>query len=439
MTGILPLALLLLAAYLIGGIPFGYLIARTRGVDLFQVGSGNIGATNVGRILGKRFGILVFGLDFAKGALPAAAGLWLAGAVDVGLGSESLGVGAGLAAILGHLFPVYLRFRGGKGVATGAGVVTVLLPVAALLGLLVWVGVVSAVRYVSAASLAAAVTLCLVRLLTTPAPFAPESLALTLFCFAAAGLVIVRHRANIRRLLDGSENRLMESATMQSLTKTIHVLALGLWFGMVVFFTFFVGLPLFTTMETLVAKDSPAASWLVVPAPFSAPEFNQEGDAINGRKEYGSRLAGYLISPMFGWYYLLQGVCGFLAIATAWGWQNLRPARMLDRLRVSLLLVALATVVLGWPLERQVSALRDVRQEKMGAYFHSTSGDRETSRNEAVAARSNFVLWHSFSLVQNFATLALVTVTMALAARLPQEERKSLAAAPEESPAHAPS
>src|SRR5438094_5459757 len=104
-----------LLSYLVGAVPFGYAVARWRGVDIFQHGSGNIGATNVGRILGRRFGILVFLLDFAKGALPTA--LALAAADALGIEPPSvLGVAAGLAAFLGHLYPVYLGFRGAKGV-----------------------------------------------------------------------------------------------------------------------------------------------------------------------------------------------------------------------------------------------------------------------------------------------------------------------------------
>src|SRR6516164_4001166 len=140
-------------SYLLGGIPFGYLVGRWRGVDIFQHGSGNIGATNVGRVLGRRFGILVFMLDFAKGALPALAASWVTlpaeDSLQTALGKDGLGVIAGLAAFLGHLFPIYLRFRGGKGVATGAGVVAVLLPGPALAALATWVVAVMATRYVS--------------------------------------------------------------------------------------------------------------------------------------------------------------------------------------------------------------------------------------------------------------------------------------------------
>src|SRR5947209_1202304 len=129
MHPLLTIVLTLLLAYLLGAIPFGYLIARWRGLDIFRHGSGNIGATNVGRVLGRRFGVLVFLLDFGKGALPTLIANLIgrdeAGDLAETLGPNGLGVAAGLAAFLGHLFPVYLRFRGGKGVATGAGVVAV--------------------------------------------------------------------------------------------------------------------------------------------------------------------------------------------------------------------------------------------------------------------------------------------------------------------------
>src|SRR5437763_2156063 len=167
----LSLALGALLSYLIGAVPFGYLIARARGVDILHAGSGNIGATNVGRILGKRFGLLVFALDFAKGAVPTYLCLrWL---------GVTAGVTAGLAAFVGHLFPVYLRFRGGKGVATGAGVVTVLVPGPTVGALVAWLLVVSITRYVSLASLAAVAVLCLLRVLLTPAPFQGDHRTLT--------------------------------------------------------------------------------------------------------------------------------------------------------------------------------------------------------------------------------------------------------------------
>src|SRR5208283_4575680 len=110
----IAIAVTLLISYLVGAIPFGYLVARWRGVDILRQGSGNIGATNIGRVLGRRYGILVFLLDFAKGALPVVAakrlGLFLGNNDPQSLEVEILGVTVGLAALLGHLFPIYLRF-----------------------------------------------------------------------------------------------------------------------------------------------------------------------------------------------------------------------------------------------------------------------------------------------------------------------------------------
>jgi acyl phosphate:glycerol-3-phosphate acyltransferase len=208
MTPLPLLALTALAAYLVGSVPFGYLVARARGVDLFHAGSGNIGATNVGRVLGLKFGLLVFLLDFAKGAVPVLLARLLPQPADVELPPHTLPVTAGVAAFLGHLFPVYLRFRGGKGVATGAGVVTVLVPVPALLAVAAWGLVLALTRYVSLASLTAAAALCGLHLGITRAPWDRQNIALTLFCLTGSALVVVRHRGNIRRLLSGTENRL---------------------------------------------------------------------------------------------------------------------------------------------------------------------------------------------------------------------------------------
>ena len=137
--------LTLLAAYLLGAIPFGFLLARWHGVDIFTQGSGNIGATNVGRVLGRKVGVLVFALDFTKGAGAVALAIWVGAYFDDRLWSAGfVEVGAGMAAFLGHCFPIYLKFRGGKGIATGAGVVAVLLPMPMLVGLGVWIVVLCA-------------------------------------------------------------------------------------------------------------------------------------------------------------------------------------------------------------------------------------------------------------------------------------------------------
>jgi acyl-phosphate glycerol 3-phosphate acyltransferase len=382
-------AVTLLGAYLIGSIPFGYLVARSRGVDILRHGSGNIGATNVGRVLGKRCGILVFLLDFAKGALPVAAAAWIGESLDSTLPAGSLAVAAGLAAFLGHLFPIYLRFRGGKGVATGAGVVAMLLPIPAAGAFLSWVAVLCLTRYVSLASLAAVSILCGLRLTLTAEPFAPAQRMLTGFCFAAAALVFVRHRGNIDRLLHGTENRLQDRATML-ISKTLHVLALGLWFGSSVFFSL-VATPLIFRTFAALADQPPDARPPWLPSTLT--------------KENATQLAGLAVGPIFPAYFLLEGICGFLTVVTALAFLRAESQAAIHKLRFTLLAAALATVVLGWPIVHQVSIFRAARYDADPAV--------------AEAAREQFTTWHLYSLGLNLLTLALVTVAMTLAARLP--------------------
>lgn len=411
------LVLVLLGSYLVGALPFGYLVARARGVNIFEHGSGNIGATNIGRVLGRRFGILVFLLDFAKGVVPVAAATWLASAGPARsadpLAAEVLRVGAGLAAFLGHLFPVYLRFRGGKGVATGAGVVAVLLPWPALAAFLTWLTVFTATRYMSVASLTAVVVLCLVRLggpaapevthalgagLTTQ-PFAPAEAVLTAFCFVAALLVGLRHRANIGRLRRGVENRFQDTPAMLTLAKTVHVLSLGLWFGSVVFF-FLATAVIFHAFGTLAGRERPP--WLALPADLT--------------QEQATRLAGVAIGPLFDWYFPLQFCCGLLALipALAWAWSEPGGA---NRARAIALALAFLTVLAGWPMARYVGQLRTARYTAETAA--SAPGAPPETAATADAARQSFGRWHGYSLLLNFVTLALVAVGMALAARLP--------------------
>lgn len=158
------------ASYLIGSIPFGYLIGRLHGIDIRKVGSGNIGATNVTRSIGRIAGKICFFLDFLKGALPV---------VLVNMTFEentaNLALAAGLAVILGHVFPIYLRFRGGKGVATAAGVALALAPYPLLCALAVWVVTFLTSRYVSLASIVAAASLRSSRRSSSGSGSAPPS------------------------------------------------------------------------------------------------------------------------------------------------------------------------------------------------------------------------------------------------------------------------
>jgi hypothetical protein len=296
-----------------------------------------------------------------------------------------------LAAFLGHLYPIYLGFRGGKGVATGAGVVAVLLPGPALGALLTWVGVLCAFRYVSLASLAAVVALCVCRLAFAPAPLAIDQVILTLFCFVAATLVFVRHRANAKRLIGGNENRIEEGWGMHLLTKTIHVLALGLWFGSNFFFS-------------LVAAPTIFASYgaLTESATRGRPAFLPSSLT----KENANQLAGLAVGPLFPWYFLLQGACALLALATAWAWISGPGRQGVHTVRFYVLALALATIIAGWPIARYVGDLREARYSP--------------DASVAASAKEQFGRWHGYSLILNFATLGLVTAAMALAARMPE-------------------
>ncbi len=186
--------LALISAYLIGSVPFGYLVARTRGIDITKVGSGNIGATNVSRALGKGWALAVFLLDVGKGLGPA-----LAGAALVPDQSRAFALAMGLAAVLGHTASPFLRFKGGKGVATSLGALLGSAPLvgASALGAFLLVGGLS--RFVSLASIGAALSLVPLGLaFGEPAAVVAAYGALALF-------VLWRHRANIRRLREGTE------------------------------------------------------------------------------------------------------------------------------------------------------------------------------------------------------------------------------------------
>jgi glycerol-3-phosphate acyltransferase PlsY len=414
---VLFLVLTILLSYLAGAIPFGYLIARWRGVDILKQGSGNIGATNVGRLLGKPLGVLVFLLDFAKGALPALAAKAWAMTHELDLPADSLPVAAAVAAFLGHLYPIYLHFRGGKGVATATGAVSVLLPGPALAALVIWLAVVLASRYVSLASLAAAVALCVVRLAFTLLPWDADQWILTLFCLIAAGFIFIRHRANVGRFLHGNENRLKETPALLHFSRILHVLALGLWFGTVIFFSFVVGLNLFATFER-VAEKEPAERevwfpiWNAYDGPSPAPAFPEPL-----RREQGTRAAGVALAPLFHWYFGIQAVCAALALATALPWLKIGAGRI-HVYRVCILFAALVTVALGWKVMRNVEDCRVLRNQNFDAMVgHSPPHDKDV--RWAIMMRLAFAHWHLWSLGLNMATVLLVTIAMAQAAYLP--------------------
>jgi acyl phosphate:glycerol-3-phosphate acyltransferase len=197
-----------LGGYICGSLPTGYLVGRARGIDIRQAGSGNIGATNVFRILGRTAGVAVLLVDALKGY---AASAWLASGMTAVLATspasaasmaETGAVLAGIAAILGHNYTCWLRFRGGKGIATSAGVLAALVPGALLICVLVWVGVLLLSRYVSVASMAAAFCLPWVVAL------GKGSVLMISVATVMAVMAIAKHHANIQRLLNGTELRI---------------------------------------------------------------------------------------------------------------------------------------------------------------------------------------------------------------------------------------
>jgi glycerol-3-phosphate acyltransferase PlsY len=204
-------------SYLIGSIPFGFLIGRMLGIDVRKHGSGNIGATNVFRILGAKWGILVFFCDAGKGVGAVLLAKWLAGHFPADLIHGPVmnlrpanvppivgGILAAIWCIVGHSFPIWLRFRGGKGVATSAGVMFGLLPLSSFTGFVVWVIVYYSTRYVSVASMAAS---CALALSVLVIPNVDDRIPLFILACVAVVIIFWRHRANIHRLRTGTEHR----------------------------------------------------------------------------------------------------------------------------------------------------------------------------------------------------------------------------------------
>ena len=194
---------LVTVSYLVGGVPNGFVVARLKGVDIRKVGSGNIGATNVFRSVGKLLGILTFFLDAAKGFVPAYVFPLFAGRFLGFEGGAGLGLLCGMVAVAGHNWPVYLLFKGGKGVATSAGALLAIAPVGVGIGLTVWAVVFLSTRYVSLASIVAAVALPVSGWFI----YLEDGVVLPIVLTILAGVVIWRHRGNIGRLVEGKENR----------------------------------------------------------------------------------------------------------------------------------------------------------------------------------------------------------------------------------------
>jgi glycerol-3-phosphate acyltransferase PlsY len=209
----MPYLILIILAYLLGSIPFGLIIAKAHGKDLRNIGSGNIGATNLSRALGKKWAFSCFFLDVTKGLLPMLAATLLHSSAPT-ITELLLALAVGCAAVLGHIFPLYVKFRGGKGVATSFGVALGLWPyftICAAFAFAVWLAVVLTSRYISLASVIASLSFPLTLLLmiaVTPAWKLTQLWPLLAAAVAIPLIVIIRHRQNIKRIIAGTESRL---------------------------------------------------------------------------------------------------------------------------------------------------------------------------------------------------------------------------------------
>ena len=205
--------ILIAIAYLLGSIPFGLIIAKAHGSDLRSIGSGNIGATNLARALGKKWACFCFALDAAKGLAPMLAAAKLIDSAPTTI-ELFLWLAVGSAAVLGHIFPIYIRFKGGKGVATSFGVALGLWPyytICAAAAFLIWVVVVLLWRYISLASIAASVTFPITLILAislTPAWHFASLWPILITAIAIPLMVVVRHRENIKRIIAGTESKI---------------------------------------------------------------------------------------------------------------------------------------------------------------------------------------------------------------------------------------
>lgn len=206
--------ILIIGAYLLGSIPFGLLIAKAHGKNLRSIGSGNIGATNLSRALGRKWAYFCFCLDVLKGLVPMLIGTFTLSSPP-STAELFLALAAGCAAVLGHIFPLYIEFRGGKGVATSFGVALGLWPyytICASFAIVVWVVVVLLWRYISLASIAASIALPVALILTialNPDWDFANLWPLLTAAIAIPIMVIVRHRENIKRLLAGTESKVL--------------------------------------------------------------------------------------------------------------------------------------------------------------------------------------------------------------------------------------
>jgi acyl phosphate:glycerol-3-phosphate acyltransferase len=192
----------IIIGYLLGSVPFGLLAGLIKGVDIRKVGSGNIGATNSVRALGKTWGAVVFILDLVKGAIPVWIAAYMIASPTPIFTREAFMILAGLAAVIGHMFPIYIGFKGGKGAATGLGVLLGITPNLFIIALIYVVLCMAITRYVSVTSMSGVLLLCVLMLAFH------EPIEYCLVTFVVAALMIYKHIPNIKRLMNGTEPKI---------------------------------------------------------------------------------------------------------------------------------------------------------------------------------------------------------------------------------------
>lgn len=209
----LPILVVSVVGYLVGAVSFAVIIGKARGVDVLSAGSGNPGATNVKRLLGRTAGNTVFALDFLKGSVATGWPLLFAQDLFAASGADASGLAilGAVSAIIGHSFSPFIGFRGGKGVAVTMGGLLILVPLSLLIGMLLWLIVFQTTRYVSLASIVFALSLPLTTALT-----GDNTSRITTFATAIAILIVYRHRSNLGRLLKGTEHKFEKSSTPDS-------------------------------------------------------------------------------------------------------------------------------------------------------------------------------------------------------------------------------
>lgn len=197
----------IIISYLVGSIPFGYVIAMTKGIDIRKEGSGNIGATNVGRVLGRKYGLIIFVLDLLKGFIIVFLASVLVSKTNYSTTADNLLVAlCGLCVIFGHAFPIFLKFKGGKAVATSFGVFLWLSPIPIAIAFGFWVLTVVIFRYVSLGSIISAFVLIVTIIVFESGPFG-EGIFITALSIIVASLITVRHTSNIQRIKAGTESK----------------------------------------------------------------------------------------------------------------------------------------------------------------------------------------------------------------------------------------